>query len=240
MKRLALALAAVIGMASLAANILLFESGQQYYSDLNAARLDPLGLSYFRDGPPPPVGGVVFFGDSRAASWPAPAESDLVFVNRGIGAQTTAQIAGRFDAHIAPLKPQVVILQAGVNDLKAIPLFPVQKQAIIANCKANLREMIDRSRTLGATVIVTTIFPVGEVPLIRRPFWSADVAPAVEDVNAFLRSLAGERVIVFDAYAVLQDGGTVRAEYALDELHLNDAGYAALNTELSRVLAELK
>ncbi|MGQ0604053.1 MAG: SGNH/GDSL hydrolase family protein [Anaerolineales bacterium] len=184
MRRLAFMMLVAITLASLLANILLFQRGQQYYLDLNATRLDPLGLSYFREEAPPPEGTlVVFFGDSLAASWPNPADTDFTFINRGIGAQTTAQVTGRFDTHIAPLKPQFIIVQAGINDLKTIPLFPAQKEAIIANCKANLREIVNRSVELGATVIVTRIFPVGDVPLIRQPFWSEAVARAVDEVT---------------------------------------------------------
>ncbi|MGQ0603025.1 MAG: hypothetical protein ACT4QE_15180 [Anaerolineales bacterium] len=62
----------------------------------------------------------------------------------------------------------------------------------------------------------------------------------MSEVNTDLRALESERVILFDAYAVLQSGGKLRADYALDELHINEAGYAALNAELSKVLAKLK
>ncbi len=53
------------------------------------------------------------------------------FVNRGIGNQTTAQVLGHFHAHVAPLHPQTIILQVGINDLKTIPLFPEQAETII-------------------------------------------------------------------------------------------------------------
>jgi len=71
---------------------------------------------------------VVFFGDSRAYDWPAPSGLEgLEFVNRGIGNQTTAQVLGRFEAHIAPLHPQVVVLQVGINDLKLIPCSRIRR-----------------------------------------------------------------------------------------------------------------
>lgn len=40
------------------------------------------------------------------------------------GAQTSAQVVWRFAEHIAPLQPDKIILQVGINDLKTIPLFP--------------------------------------------------------------------------------------------------------------------
>jgi len=39
---------------------------------------------------------------------------------------------------------------------------------------------------------------------------------------------------------ILERDGKLRGEYARDELHLSAAGYAALNAELSRTLAELE
>jgi lysophospholipase L1-like esterase len=43
------------------------------------------------------------------------------FVNRGINTQTSAQVLGRFDKHVVPLHPNIVIVQVGINDLKTIP-----------------------------------------------------------------------------------------------------------------------
>ena len=86
-------------------------------------------------------------------------------------------------------------------------------------------------------MILTTIFPVGEVPLERRLFWSPDVAMAVTTVNEFIKLQQGEGVTILDS-AVLEDkNGTIRNEYSLDMLHLTAAGYTALNGQLEPVLA---
>lgn len=229
----------VLLAASAALNVALFERGRDYYLQLNQARLSPLGLEAFSGEPvaAPDRPRLVFYGDSRAALWPAPAAPGWAVINRGIGAQTTAQVALRFDQHLAPLRPAAVVLQAGINDLKTLPLFPERRTEIVADCIANLRGLIARVQGLGATVIVTTIFPVGEPPLERRLFWSDDIAEAVEVVNADLRALAGGEVLVLDAYALLAGGdGRMQPQYSADELHLNAAGYEALNRALSALL----
>jgi lysophospholipase L1-like esterase len=245
-RRIAIALTAVL-LVSVLLDVLLFVQARQYYVRLNTAPLDPLGLSSYPAGPDPqsPTSGqprVVFFGDSRAYDWPAPpALAGFEFVNRGIGNQTTAQVLGRFQAHVAPLHPHVVILQVGVNDLKIIPLIPDQRASVVANCKANIEMIVDQSVASGATVILTTIIPLGRVPLTRRLFWSDDVAWVIEDVNTFLLTLEGTNVIVLDTAAVLADErGVVRAEFSRDLLHLEDAGYQALNEQLVKVLVSLK
>ena len=230
----------ILFLISAAINVALYGRARQYYLQLNASRLDPLGLSAFADTPvnvQPPL--IVFFGDSRAAQWPAPNQiKNVTFVNRGIGNQTTAQILGRFQAHITPLHPQIIILQAGINDLKTIPLFPDQKEAIIHNCKTNLKRIVDLSLATGARVIVTTIFPLGTLPVERRPFWSDEVGIAINDVNAFIEALASDQVTIFETDKVLANSdGMIYPQYSQDFLHLNSSGYAALNEAIYGFIA---
>lgn len=230
--------AAVLSV-SLVFNYRLFLQAKAYYLELNGVRLDPLGLNIFPAGAADSEQArVVFFGDSRAASWPAPSDQ-FEFINRGIGAQTTAQVALRFDEHIKPLEPQILVLQVGVNDLKTIPLFPERKGSIIAYCKANIDRIVQQARDLGITVILTTIFPVGEQPVERRYFGSDDIALAVDEVNAYIVSLANDQVLILDAYGLLAgENGLTRSEYTWDELHINQAGYTVLNATLIDLLAD--
>jgi lysophospholipase L1-like esterase len=245
--RLTLTLCFIALVASVAFNALLFAQARNFYLQLNETRLDPLGLRSFstdsgqHDVPAPTKATVVFFGDSRAAQWPFPDQlKGFSFVNRGIPYQTTAQVLGRFDEHIAPLRPHIVVVQVGINDLKTIPLFPERKAAIIANCKANIRQMVARSVASGATVILTTIFPVGSVPLAWKPFWSSDVALAVNDVNNYLYSLKTSNIIIIDTYSLLAENGKTQNNYARDMLHLNAKGYEVLNSKLIDILARVK
>jgi lysophospholipase L1-like esterase len=225
-------------------NFLLYNRVNKYYLELNQTRLDPLGLSYY------PVNSqavaksgrsrVVFFGDSRAASWIPPKIDRYEFINRGISSQTSVQTIDRFSAHVSSLKPNLVIVQVGVNDLKTIALFPERKQEIITNCQANIQRMIQASRKLGAVVMVTTIFPTGEVPLERKPFWSDEIGLAIKEVNTYIKTLADDKTIVFDTYSLLADRhGLMLPQYRSDELHFNQQGYAILNQELARQLAKI-
>ena len=232
---------------SVALNFVIFNTAWQYYLQLNATRLDPLGLTVYKDVDQrldinPQQTRVVFFGDSRAYSWIFPSRLNrFQFINRGIGAQTSAQAIERFADHVEPLNPQVIIVQICINDLKTIPLFPHLKKSIITTCKANLERIVSESLALETTVILTTIFPLGEIPIERRIVWSDDVAEAIDEVNAFIYSLEGENVIVFDTGAVLaEEQGIVREEYSRDFLHLNETGYVALNERLVDILRTLE
>ncbi len=235
---------AVIAIACAAAYIA-FSLARIFYASENSLRLNPFGPSTYLSAPTrisPDLKRLVFFGDSRAESWSPPGQlSGWEFVNRGIGGQTTAQVLGRFAVHVAPLDPQVIVLQVGVNDLRVIPVFPDMRAEIIANCVAHIQTIIKEANDLGATVILTTVFPVGAPTLERRLFyWSDDIAVAVKEVNTLLRPLASEHVIVFDAELILLDAnGLPRAEYMEDTLHLSVAGYAALNQHLAQILSDL-
>lgn len=225
-------------------NFLLFNRAKLYYLELNQTRLDPLGLSAY------PVNlnladnlqqlRVVFLGDSRAAGWTSPQSSKYEFINRGISSQTSVQTSQRFAAHVRSLKPNLVVIQVGINDLKTIALFPERQQEIVANCQANIKQIVNESQKIGAVAIVTTIFPAGEVPLDRKPFWSDEIGRAVRDVNAYIATLADEKTIVFDAYTLLVDRqGLLLEKYKSNELHLNDAGYVLLNRELVKIIDKI-
>lgn len=226
----------IIIIMSLGLNIGLALLAKKLYLDNNELRLDPLQLNLYSDNEvtQKTKTRVVFFGDSRALSWSAPELEYLEFINRGIGQQTSAQIQLRFDQHVKPLQADWVVLQLGVNDLKAIPLFPEQRASIIEQCKNNLQRIIHQAHTQGSKVLLTTVFPLGEVPLERMPFWSPEVADAIDTINEFIRSLQGDKIEVLDTYQLLVSATPqkIRQEYSRDLLHLNAEGYKQLNKAL--------
>lgn len=238
-----LAALSVALVGSMMLSYALFRQGSEYYRQLNGVRLDPLGLSHYGgengllDSTTAGRISVAFFGDSRAADWPAPDLEQFEFMNRGIDSETSAQALLRFDAHVAPIRPDIIVIQVGINDLKAIPVLAEEREAIVANCEANIQMIVERSMGLGAKVILTTVFPTGRIPPLRRPFWSDDVGVALQEVNTFIRSLAGDDVIVFDAYPLLVgSNGRIRPEYSADLLHLSAGGYRRLNDALVPLL----
>ena len=231
----------IIFLSSITLNALLYRELRKYYTQLYAVELDPLGFSHFEEEVVAQTNGkstVVFFGDSRAAQWSAPQLEDYMFINRGIGNQTSTQVLLRFEEHIEPLKPELVVIQVCINDLKTIPLFPDRKQEIITTCEENIELLVQKTLDLDATVILTTVFPTsGNVPLARRLVWSNDIYDAIREVNRFILSLKDEEVIIFDTASILSDRkGHTKPEYVYDLLHVNDDGYAALNMELVQIL----
>ncbi len=76
---------------------------------------------------------VVLIGDSSFGRLPTGKVDDRwQFINRGVGGETTAQIAQRFDRDALALSPDVVVLWAGVNDLVAAEfLDPAARRATV-------------------------------------------------------------------------------------------------------------
>ena len=238
----------IIILVSIRLNFIFFNRSRNFYLQLNSLQLNPLAINYYPLKPNPEETGnsqqknIIFFGDSRARGWNFPEGfDDFNFIDRGISGQTTGQVLGRLNRHIKPLSPDIVIIQVGVNDLYRIPIFPENKETIISECKSNIKEIVSQSRQLNAVVILTTIFPLAEVPLERKLFWSPDVVvTAIKEVNDFIYSLENEDVIIFDTVDILVNKeGKVREEYSRDFLHLNRAGYKALNEKLMPILQEL-
>jgi lysophospholipase L1-like esterase len=230
-------------LISTALNYLLWRKSRHYYLLVKRIQLDPVHLSHYPTQPEVSLSEkplAVFFGDSRAYDWPAPALDGFAFANRGVPGEMSVQSLARLEQHVIALRPDIVVVQVGVNDLHTIPFMPEERSRLVANCQANLGAIVARLQGAGATVIVTTIFPVGRMPLEQRLLGAGDAGPlgeAIGEVNAFIARLEGEGVIVFDTAPVLTGGEPEpRGEYLADYLHLNAAGYAALNEALIPLL----
>jgi hypothetical protein len=74
---------------------------------------------------PPPAPGedrVVFMGDSITQGWRLDTSfPNKPYINRGISGQTSPQMVLRFRQDVIDLKPKVVVILAGTNDVPATP-----------------------------------------------------------------------------------------------------------------------
>jgi lysophospholipase L1-like esterase len=216
------------------------------YTEMQRVRLDPSHEKFF--GPAnaqltAPAEGqkrVVLFGDSRIGMWDPPLDlPGFQVINRGVGGETTEQILNRLDRDVIAIRPDVVVIEMGINDLKTIGVFPDRRQEIINSCQRNADLIVERLRRQKIEVILLTIFPPGPVPLTRRMLWSDQTRTAVAEFN---RRALGQRLsglTVLDCDPALADGSRLRSEYVLDTLHLNGAGYAALNRVVGPAVAGL-
>ena len=205
---------------------------------LQLSKLDPAGVGYYSSEPieksaDKPT--IMFYGDSRALSWPFYKTDDYQFINRAIGNQTSVQILQRFDQHVTPHQPQLLLVQMCVNDLKMIPLFPKKRDSIVQNCKDNIQLLINKARQINSKVALTTVFPLGDISIVRKAFGTTEppIINGIQQINTFIQAQAAADVVIFDSYDLLVgENRKINPAYSRDWLHLNAKGYEYLNTNL--------
>lgn len=165
---------------------------------------------------------VVFMGDSITQGW-----YDMVptffapdRVGRGIGGQTTPQMLLRFRQDVIALKPAVVQIMAGTNDIAGNTGPMTAEQT-----KANLMSMADLARQNGIRVILASIPPADHFPW--RP--GLATAPKIAALNAWMKDYAARTGAVYaDYWTALHDGDALRAAWTSDGVHPNPAGYKVM------------
>ncbi len=233
---------------SLVFNFWLFKKLNFAYLKINDLNVNPVNLKYYPTSDLDKTAEttkdkirVVFFGDSRSEQWLSPTLRGFEFINRGIGGETTGQSYLRFQDHISYLKPNIIVVQFGVNDLRMKPLPAIPYQDIVINCQNNVLKIIQKAEKISAKVIVTTLFPLADQPLPQQWLvtWASlpEIEAGIQSVNQFIYTLTSlKNVSVLDAYTLLQESGKVKKEYARDLLHLNQKGYELLNQKLIQLL----
>jgi lysophospholipase L1-like esterase len=248
--RIFLGALALLGLLSLAANVVLFRKVVKQARETKRIILDPTDSLTFdifnADLKPPPDGvvRVVFAGDSHITSWdPLPEGAGWQAINRGWGGETSGQLLLRLDRDVIGLNPAVAVIKDGSNDLECVGALPELERQIIELCKANLREIVRKLRAKNIHVVLTTIWPVGPVVLRERFFWSESIPRAIAEVNETIRGMEGPGVTVLDCDPIFAVdgavGGRLNPAYAADMWHVNAAAYRALNEKVEPIFAKL-
>ncbi|TYC86274.1 GDSL-type esterase/lipase family protein [Novosphingobium sp. BW1] len=186
----------------------------------------------------PPAPGeqrVVFMGDSITDLWNLerffPGKP---YVNRGIGAQVTAQMLVRFEQDVVALKPRAVVILGGVNDVSGM-LQVETAEGIVSNITA----MADIAERHGIEVILCSILPVTNTP--EAQWIEAERKPAqLRAINARLRQLAAARGYAFADYApaMKTEMGLLKPTFTKDGIHPTAAGYAVMTRIVAAAISQ--
>lgn len=222
-------------LSSLFINFISIKASVNYYKKELLVRLDPLENIYKKkntsnDKKTAKRSIVLLYGDSRISHWkPQLSIANHEIIKRGIGGQTTKQLSLRLYEDVLSHSPNIVVLQAGINDLKAIGVFPELRQDIVNHSKENLLDIVTRINNNNIHAIVLTIIPTGKPPLIRKLFWRNQINQAIDEVNSFLKNIRLENVHILDSSRLLGSGGFIDKSFQKNMLHLNELGYNQLN-----------
>ncbi|WP_372975723.1 SGNH/GDSL hydrolase family protein [Muriicola sp.] len=172
---------------------------------------------------------VVFFGNSITIGWLQTMPSFFEgkpYINRGIGGQTTPQMLVRFRQDVIDLKPEVVVILAGTNDI-AGNTGPMTLEETLGN----LISMTELARSNGIEVVLCSVLPASDYPW--RPGMRPDLK--IPELNTMIREYADQAGVVYLDYfsAMANESKGLDPELAHDGVHPTRKGY-----ELMAPLAE--
>jgi len=175
---------------------------------------------------------VVFMGDSITDGWDAPNNGGFFpgkpYLNRGISGQTTPQMLIRFRRDVIELKPKVVVILAGTNDI-AGNTGPTTLEAI----EDNLTSMVELATEHGIRVVLASLLPVSDYEVRDgKPINQTTRRPPAQilALNAWIKDYAKAHHHVYLDYfsAMVDDKGFLKDELSNDGLHPNPQGYVVM------------
>ena len=187
---------------------------------------------------PPPEASekrVVFMGDSITEIWsgvdPEFFTAHPSYVDRGISGQTTPQMLIRFRQDVIALRPAVVVILAGTNDI-AENTGPTTVEAI----EDNLESMAELARASGIRVVLSSVLPVLDYS------WHRGLNPAskIAALNSWTKDYCAKGGCVYlDYFSAMADARKgLPAALSGDGVHPNQAGFAIMDPLAEKAIAQ--
>lgn len=185
---------------------------------------------------PPPAAGeqrVVFMGNSITSGWAPFFDAQFPgkpYYGRGISGQTTPQMLLRFHQDVIALKPSVVVILAGTNDIAGNT-----GESTLEMIEDNIEAMNELARAHGIRVVLCSVLPVSDYPWKK----GLEPGPKIVALNAWIRAYAKSHGAVYADF----HSAMVNAELGLpktlaaDGVHPNEAGYKVMARIVSDAIA---
>jgi lysophospholipase L1-like esterase len=182
----------------------------------------------------PPV--AVFIGNSITQGWVEKRPAFFTanhYAGRGISGQTTPQFLSRFRPDVLELRPQVVVINGGVNDIAENSGAYDARYTL--GC---IQSMAELAHANGIKVILTSVLPAGSIP------WRQEIteAPAkIAALNAGIKAYAERKGFAYaDYYAAMADAQkNMKADYTSDGVHVTAAGYEVMEAIITEAISGL-
>jgi lysophospholipase L1-like esterase len=184
--------------------------------------------------PTPNENRVVFMGNSITEGW-APHFDSLFpgkpYIGRGISGQTTPQMLVRFRQDVIALKPKVVVILGGTNDI-AGNTGPSTLEMI----EDNIASMTELARANQIRVVLVSVLPAADYPWKR----GLDPAPKIVALNRWIKDYAARAGAVYlNLHAPMADANNgMKAELSSDGVHPNVAGYRLMSPLTQRAIED--
>lgn len=162
---------------------------------------------------------------SQYAYWLMKAHPEWEVINQGVNAQRSDVIAGRFEEDVIALKPAVVVIIAGVND--------VYQGRPAKHVKDQLAAMYKRAQKAGVTVIAGSIIPYNSA--------TPDQNARMHEINDWIRAQAqaDPRMLFVDTRAAVTAPGQPDTLISSpDGLHPDAAGYKRMADALEPAIRQ--
>jgi lysophospholipase L1-like esterase len=167
---------------------------------------------------------VVFMGNSITIGWIDKQPEFFAgnpYVNRGISGQTTPQMLIRFRQDVVDLKPKVVVILAGTNDI-AGNTGPSSLEMIMDN----LKSMTDIAKANNIKVILSSVLPAFDYP------WRTGLHPneKIPMLNKMMKEYCNQNDVIYLDYfsAMVDENNGMQKELTYDGVHPNEAGYKVM------------
>jgi lysophospholipase L1-like esterase len=157
------------------------------------------------------------------------------YAGRGISGQTTPQMLSRFRADVVALKPQVVVINGGINDI-AINSGPYDFEFTFGS----IQSMAEIAHANGIKVIRTSVLPAAEIPWRKE---TTEVPAKIAQLNAAIKAWCAEKNFTYvDYYSqmVSNDGRRgMREQYTTDGVHVTASGYEVMEKIVKQAIDSL-
>ncbi|WP_407402208.1 GDSL-type esterase/lipase family protein [Sodaliphilus sp.] len=165
---------------------------------------------------------VVLLGNSITEYWVGKHPDffkNTGYIGRGISGQTSYQFLVRFREDVVDLKPKVVVINVGTNDIaeNTGPYFEDRTMG-------NIMSMVEIAKANKINVILTSVLPC------KKMYWSGatGVADKIASLNKRIAEYAKKNKIPYvDYYSAMVEGDerALNHNYTEDGVHPNPAGY---------------
>lgn len=224
---------AVLSVLLLASAVLVVAAFIPWRAEKVASLEPPPRLTASVSKPLPRTESLLLFGDSRVASWAPLPERPFPIHVEGFPGWTAIRLLPEFSRALTEHRPEVVMLQLGVNDAVAASVVgPARRRQALADTVAAITRMAQIARMQGTQVIVMKVVPPIRPDLKRRILFRHHVDAYVNEINRAIDAMAAqENVLVADPMNILRESnGEVPNGFRKDSLHFTPAAYAALNS----------